>query len=186
MAEVIVRIETAEGMKGYIIDGDAFGASVGAFYKDNINNLHPMLQPIVKGFIFALRHGPLQKLMREEGMPPLCKECPDKDAQAIGALAGMFAHSAHKAQAQLTKPGEPIVPIDMMQRDLVDASANMIRRAPQFDGPLPTAIEEPHEDSIPEPDGRYIDSAPAYEATTIGPSDGRLGWHTRDATYGQN
>jgi hypothetical protein len=145
LAEIIMRVETSEGFKSYAVDEDMLQVRAVDTYKTVMEVLPDIIRVPESGLMFALRHGPIQKLLRNAGLEPMCKDCPDKDSTAVGALVRLFIASAHRAEADAGT-----TTLDMMQSDLRTDMAGFIRRVPEYDD-LPSVFPRSTEAQIEAP-----------------------------------
>lgn len=147
--DVLIRLENAQGgFVAYAINGQAFSERARESFEVIREGLPKVLRPIVDGALFALRHGPLQKMGREAGIDvaPFLK-AGDKDAAAVAVAALLTIRNARKLQSE----SGAIEPIDVTHGDLVTAYQGVFRRVPEFDQLAaghdgtgePTAIEAP-------------------------------------------
>lgn len=139
MAEVIVRLETKDGFKSYAIDTDIMQVRGAAVYKQILDVLPDMIKMPLNAAMFALRHGPIQKLLRERNLKEMCKDC-DKDAEAVKALFRIYFDAVGKAQQEAGT-----TTLDMMQSDLFSNNEGLVRRAPEYDA-LPSIFAKKDEE----------------------------------------
>lgn len=151
MAEVIIRLESEEGMVAYAIDTDIASAKAGDGYVSIRESLPRIIRPAIDGFLFALRHGILQRLLKDAGLPGPCKDC-DKDRATVESATRLFMHKF--VQFGHDQEGH-VVPIDLSRKDLSEAYQGFIRRAPEYDGVL--AGPDTEADSTAQ---KYIEAAP--------------------------
>lgn len=144
--EVIVRMETSRGFQSYAVNYETFAARIADAWPSVAASIPALFRPLVEGFLFALRHGPLQRTAKEQGVnaDDFLKESAydrehgikrDKDAGAMALMAYLIFHRARKVM--FTEDGR-VEPLDMRQRDLADAYEGIIKRTPQYDA-LPAA-----------------------------------------------
>lgn len=133
MAKIIFRIESNDGMKAFGVDSEALSNGV----QDNWPALYDMIpkafQIPLDAFLFALRHGPMRKLM--SGVK-LTKE--NSSAVTIGTLFRSALDGLDKANRDET--GEETTKLDFTNQVLRDAYEGIFTREPSFDGPK---LEQP-------------------------------------------
>ena len=141
MAEMIVRLETKDGFKSYAVNTDIMQVRGAVVYKQILDVLPDMIRMPLNAAMFALRHGPIQKLLREKNLPEMCKDC-DKDAEAIKALFRIYFSAVETAQHEAGT-----TTLDMMQSDLFSNNEGLIRRAPEYDA-LPSIFKKSEEERV--------------------------------------
>lgn len=140
MAEIIARFEVNGVMRAVAMDEREFSASSVENYHSLVKLVPPLIRPAIDAFLFAMRHGPIQKLLRDRKLAPMCKDCPDKDGQAIDAFVRLYFASI--VEAATDKETGQLLPVDIRSKDLALAYNGLFRRVPELDGPVPNEIAD--------------------------------------------
>lgn len=147
--EVVVRLESHGVMRSYAINYDVMGGKWREVYPLMIEMLPRILRPIIEGAMFAIRHGPIQKLAKKQGIDPdlyLKRPGVNHDAAAAELLAVLSFRQVRAEQ--VAADGSFQNPVDIMQQDIVDAYEGVFRRVESYDRiphtePEPALIEPP-------------------------------------------
>lgn len=151
--EIVVRLENGQGgFNAYALNMDRLADSLGESYPAYMEIMPGILRPAIDGLIFALRHGILQRLLKDRHMPPMDKNAPDKNAEAVTLLMRVLYGSV--LEKSRTAEGEPI-PVDVTADDIKVAYGGLFRRVPHYDAlegaKLDLAAIEPAAEAEPAP-----------------------------------
>ena len=138
--EVVMRFETSNGFVSYAVDYEVFAQRVEDVWPVFREMVPPLFRPLLDGFLFSLRHGPIQRTAKENGLDAneyVKKPGRDKDAGAMRLLAYILFKRTR--QEMLTPEG--LLPLDVRQKDLADAYNGIIRRVPAYDA-LPSTDDD--------------------------------------------
>lgn len=155
--EIVVRLENnTGGFNAFALDTVTFARRLGETYPSFAEMVPSILKPAVDAFMFAIRHGILQRLCRDRGIPMPDKNAKkydefgnevkrDLNAEAAELLAQVFYHDVLKKSRDAD--GQPIA-VDVTSHELKGAYAGIFRRLPAYDqlggpGAEPTAIDAP-------------------------------------------
>lgn len=131
MAEIIVRLESDNGYTAYAFNCDALVTRTYDVFPAVMNWLPGVFSKPLDAFLFGLRHGPVQKMLKDKGLPELDKKAEDKNAETAKALAMIFLSSVAKAS---TDANGNVMPVDITRDDLAGAYTGLVRRVPEYDG----------------------------------------------------
>lgn len=142
--EIVVRLENNDGvMTAFALDTVVCADRVGSVFPDFMAMLPKVLTPAVDAFMFAIRHGILQKLAKDRGLQI---GRVNSNAEAAKLLMQVIYHTALK-DSRDPETGEPLM-VDMTQGEFSNMYKGIFRRLPQYDalagpGASAKAIESP-------------------------------------------
>lgn len=125
MDKVIIRFQTSDGFVAYEVDTTAIGKQAEIQYRELQGDIPKAFKIPVDAFLFAMRHGPLHKIM---ALIKPAKE--DVESVTVGLLMNAILQGiAEKSKDELGNP----MPIDITKKDIGDLYGEAIHRAPEWD-----------------------------------------------------
>jgi hypothetical protein len=136
--KLVVRFETDAGMIAYECDCDKAVQECKDLSPKLFAWLPKWATTPLDAFLFALRHGPVQRALKDYNLPEMSKSSSDKNGETIGSLSAIIL-------ARLLKMGTDEVTgqkysFDIRREDFNIAVNKLIRRAPEFDTLYENAI----------------------------------------------
>lgn len=125
MDKIIIRFQTNDGFVAYEIDTTAIGKQAEIQYREMQSEIPKAFKIPVDAFLFAMRHGPLHKIMA------LVKP-PKEDVESV--TVGLLMNALLQGIAEKSKDENGVYqPIDITKQDIGDLYGEAIKRAPQWD-----------------------------------------------------
>lgn len=140
--DLVVRLENNRGgFTAYALDTEACSLKMGEVFPTFYEMVPGILKPALDAFMFAIRHGILQKLCRERGIP-----IPDKHEKKYDAYGNEVKRDLNGEAAELlarvfysdvlkksyNEQGERIA-VDVTTKELSGAYTGIFRRVPAYD-----------------------------------------------------
>lgn len=129
--EIVMRFETNNGFVAYSINGEELARRGYISWSTMSGYIPKLIRPIVDTFLFSLRHGVVNRLLKEQGLPPMDKQATDRDAEAIRCICLLMCHHVHNLS--LDKQTGKVKPVDFTVTDLAGVYDGMVKRAPEYD-----------------------------------------------------